>query len=35
MPNVWIQHVMKVKRANPKLSLKQAIQKAKLTYKKK
>ena len=33
-PNKWIQHVMKVKRSNPSMSLKQAIMKAKKTYKK-
>lgn len=30
----WIKHLMSVKKSNPKLTLSQAMQKAKKTYKK-
>jgi hypothetical protein len=34
MTNKWIEHVKSVKKANPKLSLKQSLKLAKKTYKK-
>jgi len=33
-PNKWMAHLKKVRNANPKLSLKQVMQKAKKSYKK-
>jgi hypothetical protein len=35
MGNVWIEHLMKVKKANPSMTMKEAIKKAKETYVKK
>ena len=32
--NAWMQHLQKVRKENPTLSLKQAMQKAKSSYKK-
>jgi hypothetical protein len=34
MANPWIKHVQTVKMANPKLTLKEVLQKAKKSYKK-
>ena len=31
--NPWLKHLMKFKKANPKLTLTEAMQKAKVTYK--
>lgn len=34
MANKWIEHVKKVKKDNPNLTLKEVLKKAKTTYKK-